>query len=90
MADNAAAKAFRSGSLQIVLSRPGGVTGAVVAPIMAADGCIGALSAEIRGGAETSEAIQGLAAIFAAHLATVLAATVPTAADIPESRAANS
>jgi hypothetical protein len=88
-ADNAAAKAYRSGTLQIVLSRPGGVAGAVVAPILSADGCIGALSAEIRGGAETSETIQGLAAIFAAHLAAVLAATVPAVA-VPESRAANS
>jgi hypothetical protein len=80
-ADNAAAKAYRSGTLQIVLSRPGGVTGAVVAPIMSADGCVGALSAEIRGGAETSETIQGLAAIFAAHLAGVLG-TSATATDI--------
>jgi hypothetical protein len=89
-ADNAAAKAFRSGTLQIVLSRPGGVSGAVVAPIMSADGCIGALSAEIRGGAETSESVQALAAIFAAHLAGVLGTTPTAAADIPESRAANS
>jgi hypothetical protein len=74
-ADNAAAAAYRSGALQIVLSRPGGGTGAVVAPIMAADGCIGALSAEIRGGGETSESIQALATIFAAHLAGVLAPT---------------
>jgi len=32
-----------------------------------------ALSAEIQGGSETSESIQALATIFAAHLATVLA-----------------
>lgn len=88
-ADNAAAKAYRSGALQIVLSRPGVGTGAVVAPILSADGCIGALSAEIRGGAETSEAIQGLAAIFAAHLAGVLA-TTPEPAEMPAARAANS
>jgi hypothetical protein len=88
-ADNAAAKAYRSGTLQIVLSRPGGVSGAVVAPIMSADGCIGALSAEIRGGAETSESVQALAAIFAAHLAGVLA-TTSSSSDIAESRAAHS
>jgi hypothetical protein len=86
-ADNAAASAYRSGSLQIVLSRPGASTGAVVAPILSADGCIGALSAEIRSGGETSESVQALAAIFAAHLAGILA-TVPAAADIPEPRAA--
>ena len=73
-ADNAAASAYRSGTLQIVLSRPGGSSGAVVAPILSADGCIGALSAEIRSGGETSESVQALAAIFAAHLAGVLTA----------------
>ena len=74
-ADNAAAAAYRSGTLQIVLSRPGVSSGAVVAPILSADGCIGALSAEIRGSGETSELVQALAAIFASHLAIVLAAT---------------
>jgi len=78
--DNAAAAAYRSGTLQIVLSRPGEPTGAVVAPILAADGCIGALSAEIRSGGETSDSVQALAAIFAAHLANVLGAA-PAAAE---------
>ena len=72
-ADNAAAKAYRSGTLQIVLARPGKSTGAVVAPILSADGCVGALSAEIRHGAETSETTQALATMFAAHLSTVVA-----------------
>jgi hypothetical protein len=74
-ADNAAAAAYRSGTLQIVLSRPGVSSGAVVAPILSADGCIGALSAEIRGSGETSELVQALATIFASHLAVVLATT---------------
>jgi hypothetical protein len=89
-ADNAAAAAYRSGALQIVLSRPGDSTGAVVAPILAADGCIGALSAEIRSGGETSDSVQALAAIFAAHLANVLSAAPPAAdaADVREPRAA--
>ena len=91
--DNAAAAAYRSGTLQIVLSRPGDSTGAVVAPILAADGCIGALSAEIRSGGETSETVQALAAIFAAYLATVLsaapaAANGAPAAEVREPRAA--
>lgn len=72
--DNAAAAAYRTGSLQLVLSRPGGSNGAIVAPILTADGCIGALSAEIRSGGETSETVQALAAIFAAQLANVIAA----------------
>jgi hypothetical protein len=86
-ADNAAAAAYRSGTLQIVVSHPGGSSGAVVAPILAADGCIGALSAEIRSGGETSDSVQALAAIFAAQLASVLATTAP-AEEIQETRAA--
>ena len=82
-ADNAAAAAYRSGTLQVVLSHRGGSTGAVVAPIISVDGCIGALSAEIRGGAETSETIQSLAAIFAAQLANVVAPEA--AADVERS-----
>jgi hypothetical protein len=74
-ADNAAARAFRSGTLQIVLARPGTSTGAVVAPILSASGCVGALSAEIRHGAETSETTQALATMIAAHLSTVVAQT---------------
>ncbi len=82
-ADNAAAAAYRSGAMQIVPSRRPGASGAVVAPILTADGCIGALSAEIRSGGETSQSVQALASIFAAQLAGVLAAS-PAAA--PRSR----
>jgi len=82
-ADNAAAKAYRAGTLQIVLARPGKSTGAVVAPILSSNGCIGALSAEIRHGAETSETTQALATMFAAHLSTVVAQT-PSEADQAE------
>jgi hypothetical protein len=70
--NNAAAAAYRTGALQIVLSRPGASSGAIVAPILTADGCIGAVSAEIRSGGETAETIQALAAIFAAQLANVI------------------
>jgi hypothetical protein len=71
--DNAAAAAYRTGELQIVLSHPGGPSGAIVAPILAADGCIGALSAEIKDGGEGSEAVQAVATMVAAHLAGLLA-----------------
>jgi hypothetical protein len=74
-ANNAAAAAYRMGSLQLVLGRPGGSNGAIVAPLLAADGCIGALSVEIRGGGETSDSNQALAGIFAAQLAAVLFAS---------------
>jgi hypothetical protein len=74
-ADNAAAAAFRTSQLQIVLARPGESNGAVVAPLLTSEGCVGALSAEIRGGGESSESVQALAAIFAAQLAGVLHTT---------------
>ncbi len=75
--DNAAAAAYRTGELQIVLARPGSPSGAVVAPILSSDGCIGALSAEIRSGAETSDTVHALAVLIAAQLAAVLVASVP-------------
>ena len=70
-ADNAAAAAYRTGELQIVPSRPG-FRGAVVAPILRADGCVGAFSAEIQSGGETSEGVQAVASIIAAQLGCVL------------------
>ncbi len=85
--DNAAAAAYRTASLQIVLSRPGGTTGGLVAPILTADGCVGALSAEIRHGGEASESVQALAMIFAAQLASVIAPAAETAA--PETKTAS-
>jgi hypothetical protein len=83
-ADNAAAAAYRTGQMQIVLARPGGNAGALVAPILAAEGCIGALSAEIQGGGEASESVQALSTIVAAHLATVLADSRPAAESEPQ------
>jgi hypothetical protein len=88
-ADNAAAAAYRTSALQIVHSHPGGASGAVVAPILSADGCIGALSAEILSGGETSESVQALATIFAAHLAGILSTTAAEVVEEPRA-AANS
>jgi len=81
-ADNAAAAAYRSGELQIVKSRPGASQGAIVAPLMSADGCIGALTAEIRDQAESSEMTRALSLILASQLAGVLASAAenPTTA----------
>jgi hypothetical protein len=90
-ADNAAAAAYRSGALQIVLTRPGTSPGAVVAPLLSPDGCIGALTAEIRDRGETSDSVQALAAIFAAQLVNMLgaAATAPAAAEHDVSKVAS-
>jgi hypothetical protein len=90
-ADNAAAAAYRSGALQIVLTRPGTSPGAVVAPLLSPDGCIGALTAEIRDRGETSDSVQALAAIFAAQLVNMLgaAATAPAVAEHDVSKVAS-
>jgi hypothetical protein len=77
-ANNAAAAAYRTGALQIVLSRPGASKGAIVAPVLSVNGCIGVLSAEVRDGGETSYTVQALAAIFAAQLAGMLSSPPAT------------
>lgn len=87
-ADNAAAAAYRTSALQIVLSRPGASSGAVVAPLLSPEGCIGALTAEINDRGETSDAVQALAAIFAAQLASVLASSSVPAASAGEDQIA--
>ena len=75
MADNAAAAAYRSSAMQVVPGTASSPLGAIVAPILVADGCIGALTAEIRHGHESAAHVQALVSIFAAQLASVLAGT---------------
>jgi hypothetical protein len=82
-ADNAAAAAYRTATLQVVASHPG-QAGAVVAPIVTPAGCVGALTAEVAAGREISEETQALALLFAAQLSALLA---PDAS--PDSRAAS-
>ena len=79
-AHNAIAAAYRTGSLQVV---PAGshAQGAVIAPLLAVDGCVGALSAEVKEGAEVSAALQALAVIVAAQLASILGASASAPAD---------
>ena len=87
LADNAAAAAYRTGLPQVVASGPGEAPGAIAAPLLSAEGCVGALTAEIRGGAETSAEVQALAALIAAQLAGALA---PPAADaLPQPKTAS-
>ncbi|MEQ1731353.1 MAG: GAF domain-containing protein [Vicinamibacterales bacterium] len=81
-ADNAAATAYRTGDVQVVKSRPGAAQGAVVAPLLVADGCIGALTAEIRDRGEESATTRALAQILAAQLAGVLAAAADSATGV--------
>jgi hypothetical protein len=88
-ANNAAGTAYRTGTPQLVPADPGRARGAVVAPLLAADGCIGALSVETRDGGETSDDIQAIVGIFAAQLAGVLAVSAAEMAEeAPRSKAA--
>ena len=72
-ATNAVAAAYRSAELRTV-------DGALVAPLMASDGCLGVLSAEMKTGSEKGEDSQALIAIFAAQLATLV--SPPPATDL--------
>ena len=90
-AENATAAAWRACALRVVQG-DGTNNGAVVAPLFGpsnspgpwSDGCIGVLTVEIRGGRENDPITQAVAAMFAAQLATVLAAwPAPSVVDGP-------
>jgi hypothetical protein len=66
-AENATARAWRTGDVQIV-------PGALVAPIVTSEGCVGALAAELPDGNESRTEVRALATIFAAQLATFVTA----------------
>jgi GAF domain-containing protein len=53
-----------------------GDPGAIVTPIVTAEGCVGVLAAEVSGGAEENGDRRALAGILAAQLAT-LVTTLP-------------
>ena len=78
-ADNAAAAAYRQSELRTVPAHDS-LPGAIVAPIITGNGCVGVLAAEMRHGAERDEATQAIAAILAAQLATFVTA-VPVGQD---------
>ena len=67
--DNATAMAWRTGEVQAVQSSADG-SGALVAPIVTSEGCVGVLAAELRDGRERRDDVRALASIFAAQLAT--------------------
>ena len=70
-ANNATAAAWRSGELVAVTSEADS-PGALVTPIITADGCVAVLAAELRNGRERREDVRALATIFSAQLATVV------------------
>jgi hypothetical protein len=79
-ADNAAAAAYRTGTLQIVPAKPGTSLGAVVAPMLSAEGCVGALTAEVENDGEVSDTIHALATIIASQVTSVVASAQPSTA----------
>jgi hypothetical protein len=89
--ENATAAAWRACTLRVVQGDLSN-NGAVVAPLFGpstslgpwSDGCIGVLTVEIRDGRENDPTTQAVAAMFAAQLATVLAAwPAPSAVEAP-------
>lgn len=70
-AENAAAAAYRTSEVRTVAGDAFN-SGAVIVPLMTSDGCVGVMSAEMKGGSEKDESSQALASIFAAQLATLV------------------
>jgi hypothetical protein len=77
-ANNATAAAWRAGDLTVVESTSQ-APGAIVAPIVTSQGCVGVLAAELAAGGENRDEVRAMAVIFAAQLATVV--TPVTAAE---------
>jgi hypothetical protein len=71
-ANNAVAAAFRLAEVRTV-GGDASTNGAIAVPLTTSEGCVGVLSAEMKGGSEKDECSQALAAIFAAQLATLVA-----------------
>jgi hypothetical protein len=85
--DNATSTAFRTSSLQIVKGEAG-QAGALVVPLVGADGCVGVMAAEIANRREQDTNVQALARILGAQLAGLLpAASNPVEASQPLARA---
>ena len=84
--NNATAAAYRSARMQVV-ERDDTKSGALAAPLLTANSCVGVLSAELREGWESSEAVQATAAIMAAQLATLLSADPPADTAAPPAEA---
>ncbi len=80
---NATAAACRNVQMQIVERNETGI-GALATPLRSVDRCLGVLSAELRDGWESSDAVQASAAIIAAQIATLLPSDPPVESAAPE------
>ena len=74
---NPTSTAFATRRIQVVESEGSSDAGALAAPLMVSERCIGVLSAELREGWESSDAVQATASIVAAQLAPLLPADAP-------------
>lgn len=85
-ADNAAAAAFRKIETQTVPGEAGS-SGAIVAPLITAAGCVGVLAIETQNGFERLSSVRALATIFAAQLATMVSTDPPAASIMGQAQA---
>lgn len=79
-ADNATAACWRSGEVKAVAGDMM-TAGAIVAPLVGPDGCIGVLAAEVGHGRESDPGTRAVLAIMAAQLATVVGGHTEAAAE---------
>ena len=91
---NAAADAWRTGTLQCVAGSAGSRS-ALVAPLLGVERCIGVLALEMAPGREADALTQAAATLVAAQLSTVLGgwpagSSVPPAEVVPFERVASS
>jgi GAF domain-containing protein len=73
-ADNATATAYRTRAAQTMQAEPPS-GGALVVPLVSADGCTGAMAIELRKSVEPSDYLRAVATILAAQLATLITPT---------------
>ena len=93
-ADNATAASWRTGEVKVVPG-DGSSPGAIVAPMVGPESCIGVLSAEVRHGRENDADTRAVTAMIAAQLAMVVSAwpaasAAPIKAEAPPAAAASS
>jgi cell division septation protein DedD len=79
---NPTSTAFATRCIQIVESAESD-TGALAAPLMVSERCVGVLSAELRDGWQSSDAVRATASIVAAQLAPLLPADIQAAEPLP-------
>ena len=85
-ADNATAAAFRAAQTCVIPGSPG-ASGALVVPMLTADGCAGVLAIELPGGAEQQTFVRAGATILGALLTQFVGARTAEAPAAPEAAA---